>query len=189
GFKHAVFLEVAGQAVFRYQPLDMSDAVEARVEGLAAELRTHLVHPPHQSGEARVTEAAVAAAGAVSATGAFEQHDVLVRKSAAQMVSGGKPGEAATDNDDVGLVAALERGVYLLVFEVGRLEPEIVEEVFVKLWRFRRIVAELFKAVGERPCAGCAGGHTAQECASRHFARAVRLRTAETSAHRTFLDS
>ncbi len=83
GFEHAVFLEVAGHAVFRHQPLDMSDAVEARVEGLAAELRTHLVHPRHQSGEAGVAEAPVAAAGAVSAAGAFEQHDVLVGKSAA----------------------------------------------------------------------------------------------------------
>src|ERR1035437_1851872 len=103
------------------------------------------------------------------------------------MVSGGKPGEAAADNDDVGLMAALEGIVYLLVFEVGRLEPEIVEEVFVQLRRLRRIVAELFKAVGERPCAGRAGGNAAHECASGHFLRAARLRTAETSAHRTFL--
>src|ERR1019366_3596128 len=103
------------------------------------------------------------------------------------MGRGGKPGEAAADNDDVGLVAALEWGVYLLVFEVGRLEPEIVEKVFVQLRRFRRIVAELFKAVGDGPCAGRAGGSAAQECASGHFPRAARLRTARTSAHRTFL--
>src|SRR5208282_2735409 len=103
------------------------------------------------------------------------------------MVSGGKPGEAAADNDDIGLVAALEGSVYLLVFEVGRIEPEIVEVVFVQLWRLRRIVAELFKAVGDGPCAGRAGGSAAQECASGHFPRAARLRTARTSAHRTFL--
>src|SRR5208282_4183091 len=103
------------------------------------------------------------------------------------MVSGGKPGEAAADNDDVGLVAALEWGVYLLVFEVGRLEPEIVEVVFVQLRRLRRIVAEPFKAVGYRPCAGRAGGSAANECASGYFPRAARLRIAGTSAHRTFL--
>src|SRR5512140_2828704 len=92
-FEHAVFLEVARHAVLRDHALDLIDAEETGIERLAAELRPRRLDVMQQAGEARIAEATVTPAGAVAATGTFEQHDLLGGEGSAQMLGGGESGE------------------------------------------------------------------------------------------------
>jgi len=76
------------------------------------------------------------------------------------------------ENYDVGLVCALEWSIDWLVLEVGGLEPEVVEKIFVELRRFGWVVSQPRETTGQRPCSRCSRCDPADETAARDPTRA-----------------
>ena len=111
--------------------LNVIDAIKGNVQVLLTAFRISLTPILDEIGGD--TKTTVAAAGSITAAGALQKHDLLLRKLLFYMVGGRKPGKAPTDDDDISLVAASQGFIDSLVLEVGGFEPEIVDKVFVEI--------------------------------------------------------
>ena len=132
-FQHAILFEVALDAVFRDHPLYEINPVKRNLKVFSANFRISVLNCFDKISP--YTKAAVPTTGAIPAAGAFQQYDVLVREFLPDVVGGRQACVAASYNHDIRLVAAPQRFVDLLVLQIDRLEPVIVNKILVEVRR------------------------------------------------------